>query len=95
MVRSASIARFSSCEKLCHCARTVSEEDSTDNETAVKTEQKPTVQPLIQKKTVPMRTLNVHIKTIKTEADIDELTAEINRKLKEQLQENTEITVQF
>lgn len=76
-------------------ASTVSEEDSTDNETAVKTEQKPTVQPLIQKKTVPMRTLNVHIKTIKTEADIDELTAEINRKLKEQLQENTEITVQF
>ena len=42
-----------------------------------------------------MRTLNVHVKTIKSAADIDELTAEINQKLKEQLQENTEITIQF
>lgn len=55
--------------------------------------EKPTVQ--VQKKTVPLRTLNIHAKTIKSAADIDGLTAEINRKLKEQLQENTEITIQF
>lgn len=49
----------------------------------------------VKKKTVPLRTLSIHAKTIKSEADIDELTAEINRKLKEQLSENTELTIQF
>ncbi|MEI1230758.1 BREX system P-loop protein BrxC [Enterococcus mundtii] len=51
--------------------------------------------PLLQKKTVPLRTLNVHTKVVKSESDIDALTAEINQKLKEQFQENTEITIQF
>ena len=49
----------------------------------------------IEKKTVPLRNLNVHVRTIRTEADIDELTAEINRKLKAQLGENVEINIQL
>lgn len=49
----------------------------------------------VEKKTVPLRSLNVHVRTIRTESDIDELTAEINRKLKAQLGENVEINIQL
>lgn len=47
------------------------------------------------KRTIPLRTLNLHLNTIKSEADIDNLTAEINQKLKMELAENTELDIQL
>ena len=68
-------------------------EKEPDNDKKI--EVKPVDTPIVQRKTVPLRTLNIHAKTIKSPSDIDALTDEINRKLREQLEENTEITIQF
>ncbi|HFQ0341678.1 TPA: BREX system P-loop protein BrxC, partial [Enterococcus faecium] len=81
--------------KQIEAANLIRETEKDEIDSAAKAEEIAIVKPTIQQKTVPMRTLNVHVKTIKSAADIDELTAEINQKLKEQLQENTEITIQF
>ena len=81
--------------KQIEAANLIRETEKDEIDSAAKAEEIAIVKPTIRQKTVPMRTLNVHVKTIKSAADIDELTAEINQKLKEQLQENTEITIQF
>lgn len=81
--------------KQIEAANLIRETEKDEIDSAAEAEEIAIVKPTIRQKTVPMRTLNVHVKTIKSAADIDELTAEINQKLKEQLQENTEITIQF
>ena len=81
--------------KQIEAANMIREDSENEFGTVKKAEDKPKPVPQVKKRTVPLRTLNIHAKTIKSPEDIDELTAEINQKLKEQLQENIEITIQF
>ncbi|MGM0340741.1 BREX system P-loop protein BrxC [Enterococcus sp. AZ007] len=81
--------------KQIEAANMIREDSENEFGTVKKAEDKPKPVPQVKKRTVPLRTLNIHAKTIKSPEDIDDLTAEINQKLKEQLQENIEITIQF
>ncbi|MGO2100748.1 BREX system P-loop protein BrxC [Vagococcus salmoninarum] len=47
------------------------------------------------KKTVPLRNLGLYNRQVKNELEIDKLTQEINQLLKQQLVENTDLTIEF
>lgn len=57
---------------------------------------KPKIEPVQRlKKTVPLRNLGLYNRQVKNELEIDKLTQEINQLLKQQLAENTDLTIEF
>lgn len=53
------------------------------------------MQPKRLKKTVPLRNLGLYNRQVKNESEIDRLTQEINQLLKQQLADNTDLTIEF